>query len=518
MARRVTGSISTDVKGDGTVPERASEIDRASDGPDPVALAFSSFHTHFREPRFWAVQGLIILVTLLHVAIEATEQVTRHDLGAAYFVPASLYFIPVLYASLNFGREGAIPTAVWSGILALPNILIWHSGLERAGESLQMTLMVGLAVVVAGRVDREIVARRRAEAEGFARRASERRYRALFQSAGEAIILLGPTERIEEANAEAGNLVGRPASRLRGSRLTDVMDADSVERLLRVIENEDRAGTEILVRSPHGPDHWIEPVSNRFDDPRGGAVTQVILRDVTEQRARRRGLETYAQQMLRAQEEERIRVAREVHDGALQSLFLVCRQLDGIEVAVTSESSAVLSERIGRARDLTESTVDELRRLSRALRPSVLDDLGLVPAVRHLVKDLDSRSGMRARFEMHGQLHRLHPDVELCLFRIVQEALRNVEQHAEASNVVAHLGFEVERVRSVVVDDGRGFEGISADAFPVLDGRFGLMGMKERALLLGGTFDLSSEPGRGVRVEACIPAGRWSETEANPTP
>lgn len=513
MARRVIGSISTDAKETGTVPARAFEIAKASAGPDRVAIVLARFHTHFREPRFWAVQGLIVLVTLLHVAIE----MTGHDMGAAYFVPASLYFVPVLYASLNFGKEGAIPTAIWSGILALPNILIWHSGMERAGEALQMTLMVGLAVVVAGRVDREIAARRRAEAEEFARRASERRYRALFQSAGEAIILLGPTEVIEEANAEAGNLLGRPAARLRGSRLTDVIDGDSAERLLRVIENGHHAGAEIQVRSSSSPDHWIEPVSNRFDDRRGGVVTQVILRDITKQRARRRGLETYARQMLKAQEEERLRVAREVHDGALQSLFLVCQQLDGVEVAVSSESSAVLSERIGRARDLTESTVDELRRLSRALRPSVLDDLGLVPAVRHLVKDLDGRSGIRARFEKRGPHDRLPPDVELCVFRIAQEALRNVEQHAEASNVVAHLGFEPERIRLVVADDGRGLEGITPNTFPVLDGRFGLMGMRERALLLGGTFDLSSVPGRGARVEACIPVGRWDEAEANLT-
>src|SRR5439155_3788908 len=112
---------------------------------------------------FWATQLMVVGVTATHVTVEALELLTGYRLGAIYFVPVSLYFFPVVYASLNFGRGGAVPTAIWSTLLALPNIFIGHEGLERAGEAFQMVTMITLAIIVAGRVDREITARRRAE-------------------------------------------------------------------------------------------------------------------------------------------------------------------------------------------------------------------------------------------------------------------------------------------------------------------------------------------------------------------
>src|SRR3990170_1767949 len=115
----------------------------------------------FRDRRFWAVQALVLMITALHWELEATEFLGEHE--ALSFVPVSFYFIPIVYAGLNFGMEGALPTALWSAALALPNVFVWHSGLQRLGEFVQLAIMVSVAIVVARRVDEETKQRRRAE-------------------------------------------------------------------------------------------------------------------------------------------------------------------------------------------------------------------------------------------------------------------------------------------------------------------------------------------------------------------
>src|SRR3990172_10079024 len=115
----------------------------------------------FRDRRFWAVQALVLMITALHWELEATELLGEHE--ALSFVPVSFYFVPIVYAGLNFGIEDALPTALWSATLAMPNVFVWHSGLQRSGEELQLAIMVGVAIVVARRVDEETRQRRRAE-------------------------------------------------------------------------------------------------------------------------------------------------------------------------------------------------------------------------------------------------------------------------------------------------------------------------------------------------------------------
>ena len=114
-----------------------------------------------RDWRFWAVQALVLIITALHWELESTEALGQHE--ALSFVPVSFYFIPVVYAGLNFGMEGALPTALWSATLAMPNMFVWHSGLQRLGELLQLAIMVSVAIVVARRVDAETRQRLRAE-------------------------------------------------------------------------------------------------------------------------------------------------------------------------------------------------------------------------------------------------------------------------------------------------------------------------------------------------------------------
>jgi signal transduction histidine kinase len=247
---------------------------------------------------------------------------------------------------------------------------------------------------------------------------------------------------------------------------------------------------------------WVEPTCSTFSEPDGEMRTQVILRDVTVQLARQEGLEAYARQTVATREEERRRIARDLHDGPVQSLVLLWRQLDAIEGSVDPADRRTLAE----ARALAEQIADELRRVSRDLRPSLLDDLGLGPALKAEVATVADRAGLTGRYVETGQSRRLAPDTELTLLRIAQEALHNVERHAGAKRVLVRLGFGPSEVRMSITDDGQGIIHGTEPFGLLAEGKLGIVGMRERARLAGGEVRLRSGPQRGTTVSVLVPA------------
>jgi signal transduction histidine kinase len=226
------------------------------------------------------------------------------------------------------------------------------------------------------------------------------------------------------------------------------------------------------------------------------------LRDVTLQHERQQGLEQYARRTVAAREEERRRIGRELHDGALQSLVLVGRKLDAIG---DTGPPAPTMRAVEEARDVVDGTAADLRRLSRALRPSILDDLGLVPALRSEVAALGRRSGVTARFGVMGSPRDLSPDLELLFLRITQEALHNIEKHADAGHAAVRLAFGRASVCLVIRDDGRGLGAIPSAAALLANGKLGLVGMEERTRLAGGDFSIRARPRGGTNVAVRVP-------------
>ena len=462
------------------------------------------FRARLRDGRFWVVQGLVIIATGIHLtfdAIEAYRGVRSPDL----FVVAmyAIFFVPVIYASLSFGREGAVPTAIWTAILALPSILFFHSGLDRVAEMGQHLTIITLAVVIASRVDREVDARRRAEFEGRARRVSEAMYRGLFESAGEAILVVEHDGRVLQANAAAGKLFDRRIDEIKGATLSDLVGQDNAAQLLTNAQNREVFSQDLALETGTGREVWVEPVCGMVSNNLNNIVVQVLLRDVTERRARQLGLETYTRRIMRAQEEERRRIARELHDGSLQSVVLLCRRLDVLEQGTDLPES--VQGALTETRESAESIADELRRFSRDLRPSILDDLGLVPALRWLVNDLEDRTGVRGQIVVNGAIGRLSPDIELGVFRMCQEALHNIERHAQADSVFVRLSCKIDCLELVVEDDGCGMRLEDRSTSPVWSGKLGLLGMQERARLLNGWVRVLSAPGKGTHVEIIVP-------------
>jgi signal transduction histidine kinase len=234
------------------------------------------------------------------------------------------------------------------------------------------------------------------------------------------------------------------------------------------------------------------------------AMTQELAKSRDELVLRNEELKAYTAYVVRAQEEERQRMARELHDDTIQSLLLLCRRLDGLQGVGESPPTSTF-DRLQEAREIAEEVVTGLRDFTKTLRPPILDDLGMVTSVRRLLTDLTERTKIKSQLRVAGEDRRLPPDTELGIFRIAQEALRNTERHAEATRIAVTLTFTKDEVRLEVIDNGVGFSRASVSNDFTASGHLGLISMQERAELLGGRLKIKSSPGNGTRVNASVP-------------
>jgi len=195
-----------------------------------------------------------------------------------------------------------------------------------------------------------------------------------------------------------------------------------------------------------------------------------------------------ARAVLRAQEQERKRLAQDLHDEVNQALTAIMLRLE----ASLQDAPPGLARELRETKQLAGRAMEELLNLARELRPSALDDHGLLPALRQQVRDFSERTGIHADFRRRGDVPSLSDDQQLVIYRVTQESLSNVAQHAGAHHVSVELSF-VGRTVLRIADDGRGVSGEH-------NGGLGLSGMQERALLVGGQLDVHSAEGRGTTI------------------
>lgn len=209
--------------------------------------------------------------------------------------------------------------------------------------------------------------------------------------------------------------------------------------------------------------------------------------------------------LIRAHEDERFRIARELHDEVSQSLTGLMMRLNVVEEAAPQNMAQVRSA-LSEIRAVTENAVEEVRKIIFDLRPTLLDDLGLIPAVRYYAKTLLETAGMEVQFQAAGfGQQRLPPAVETTVFRVAQEAMTNVARHSHARIVTVSLELAGDQVRLRVVDDGVGFDP-TAMVSTADRRRLGIAGMQERVTLLGGSLQITSAPGTGTTVLMVVPA------------
>jgi len=214
------------------------------------------------------------------------------------------------------------------------------------------------------------------------------------------------------------------------------------------------------------------------------------------------GLRGYIGAITTGQEDERGRLARELHDDTIQALIALNQrvQLTQLKVADDPEALSALEE----IQSLAEATIQDLRRLIRAMRPLYLEDLGLVAALEMLARETSTNDSFSLNFQYKGLEKRLPPETELAIYRIAQEGISNIIRHANARNALLKLDFSSSNTTLTISDDGSGFNAPESPAEFVPGGHFGLLGMHERAELIGARMEIQSSPGEGAQLTITI--------------
>ena len=227
------------------------------------------------------------------------------------------------------------------------------------------------------------------------------------------------------------------------------------------------------------------------------------LTDLSEQLDDIREKQTLGIKIIKAQEEERKRVAREIHDGPAQLMANLIIKTELCERLVDRDPAQVKME-LNSLKELARISLKDVRKIIYDLRPMSLDDLGLIPTVQRFISNYMDETKQNVELHVFGGLVPLAPIVELASFRIIQEALNNVRKHAGASNVHVKLEFTKKSIKLVVSDNGKGFNKENVKSHD-LDGGYGLLSIKERVDLLNGKLDVISTPGKGTKIFASIP-------------
>ena len=507
-------------------------------GPAPtiaarMATLLRNAPQRLRERAFWIIQAGVLGVTGVHLLGEyLAGQTVAGTHPALHHVPVVLYLAPIAYASLRYGIEGAYLTGAWCALLTLPNITIFHlQDLEWLTELLYVGVVVSAGIIMAVPVERERRQRRVAEATS--------RRLALLNEIGTLTLTADLDRTLREALASLVAVLDLDAACVAAA---DHDDPDTLAPLARHPAGEptgerdslDACIAGLIPRAAPGRVHQLDhgvlavPFDTDLPDPSptgrvsGTLAVQVdpgrplsaddqrLLVAVSSQlaialaNARLEALErdrvrSYARLVTRAQEEERKRISRELHDEAAQNLVAIRRALTAVSAQLGPAPTAAAE--LEQLQELTSHTLAGLRRFSRDLRPPVLDDLGLASALDAIVADLSGRTDLAVDLEIRGAPRRLQADTELVLFRIGQAALHNIDRHAQASRATVDLVFEPDRVRLTVTDDGCGFDP-PADVTELADsGKLGLLGMHERARLSGARLEIQSAPGAGTCID-----------------
>lgn len=499
-----------------------------------IASLLRNLPQRFHEREFWIIQAGVLGVTAAHILAELwSEQAGLNVPAALHHIPVILYLGPIGYASLRYGTEGAVLTGLWSAILTVPNLLIWHRADFEWLELLYIVVIVVVGIVMSVPVERERLQRRRAEAT------SQRL--ALRDSIATLTLTADLASTLDETLRRLLDMLDLEAACV---AITNPTDSEADLTVLACHSDESHEGGELTARlreheplGSHGRSALvglgIVVVPLAADLPGSGpegrvsglmAVKISPGRPLTEDDHRllagvashlaiaianqrlteseRNRLRSYAMLMTQAQEDERKRIARELHDEASQNVVVIRRRIAALAGSLDDHPAAVELEELS---DLAGQTVAEMRRFSRDLRPPTLDELGLASALDQLVTQVSERSALAAQLRVAGSPRRLPIETELAVFRIGQAGLHNVERHAAANSVTIELTFEADRVRLAMTDDGRGFE-LPQNLTELPEaGKLGLIGMHERAQLVGGKLQILSRPDAGTRILLEVP-------------
>ncbi len=361
-----------------------------------------------------------------------------------------------------------------------------------------------LRAIRSGDVDAVMVTGKQGQ-QVFTLQGAEHAYRVLIESMNEGALTLTSDLMILYANQCFSRMVQCPLEKLMGSsflRFLITKDQPALQGLFKQIAP---SGAKIQVLLQVGEDAYmpahisIRPLA---DHDSTLATIGMVITDMTEARRTEELLRSLTQRIVQVQEAERERVALELHDTITQPLCAILMRYQTLVDKLAIQDGPSNGELIS-IREVLGHTAKEVESISRNLRPNVLDQLGLVAALRSTSKEFADRTGVSVKLACVQLTPRVPPEIELALYRILQEALKNVEKHARARQVTVGLRKQGDFVQLVIADDGVGFD---PDHHPSRrKDDLGLLSMRERAAYVGGEFKITSDHHTGTEIEIRIP-------------
>ncbi len=469
-----------------------------------------------RNVHFWTITLIMAVFTSAYYG----SYWGLHDLlpaGGSYFAPEfphdlhrAFYLLPMLYAAAKFRLRGAIAVSLLTPAILLPYSFLVSPFPDATTRAFVFGVGASLATVLLGL----------AQERGLRLKNDREFISALIDTAGALIFLTDVEGRIILFNRACENSTGFSHTEVTGRKFWEVFVIHEDVKPTRQVFDRILAGHYPREHqnswvSRNGDHRLITWSSTGLCDENG--VVQYVLStgiDVTQQQRAEQNIRRYAELVTEAQEEERKRIARELHDETAQELARLALDIDLLIGSPKGlPSGTELTRQLESFRKRTDHILQGVRRHSQDLRPPILEDFGLLVALQWITEILTNHYMLNASVEVVGTPRRMAPNTELVLFRIAQEALINVRRHAHAKNAVVRLAFSPDSVTVSVSDDGTGFEKpVDAGDFVRL-GKLGLLGMYERARLINGSFSLESEGGKGTTVSVEVledPTSSWT--------
>ena len=476
-----------------------------------------------RNPHLWIIIVLFVFLTISHftqllfqipflgeISMPTALELSRHSLERL------LYLLLVLYAGWTLGIIGGAALWLSSAVAMLLRTFFISPDLRDALlESLASLVIGALAIALMEAYHQNKQRQERLEKTTKDLESSRRNYEELFTNASDAIWVHNLEGDITLANKACEKLTGYPISELIGKNVLEFLTPETLsiarqvkDKLLRGEAMEHRYEQRLIKKD--GSEAIVQLATRLIIGDGKPQSFQNMARDITEERKLQDNLQFYCRQILQAQEEERKRLARELHDDTSQQILLLTHGVDNIASKADHYLPKELRNELEKLYELSKQTYQGIKRYAQALRPGIMDDLGLVAAIKWLAEEIQNLSGIEIQVKTDN-IPLLPPETQLVLFRIVQESLNNVHRHSGASEASIMVECQGAEVSVTINDNGKGFELPQQLSDFAGQSKLGLTGMAERARLVGGGLEVNSQIGKGTTIIVKAPTKLYNQ-------
>jgi len=429
----------------------------------------------------------------------AALELSRHSLERL------LYLLLVLYAGWTLGIIGGAALWLSSAVaMLLRTFLISPNFRDASLESSASLIISALAIAVMEAYHQNKQRQGRLEEAMKNLELSQQNYEELFANASDAIWIHDIEGNIILANKACERLTGYSVSEFTGKNVREFLTPQALplarqmrNRLLRGEAMEHRYEQRAIKKD--GSEAIMQLSTRLIVSDGKPKAFQNMARDITEERRLQDNVQFYLRQVLQAQEEERKRLARELHDDTSQQILLLTHGVDNLASRAERYLPQELRNDLEKLYELSQQIYQGIKHYAQALRPGILDDLGLVAAIKWLAEEIHNLSGIEIQVKADA-VPPLPPETQLVLFRIVQEALNNIHRHSGASQASITVECQEAEVRVIISDNGKGFDLPRQLSDFASQGKLGLTGMAERAQLIGGEVEVSSQIEKGTKI------------------